>query len=80
MSDARNRLIKCFSAIFPSLSGEGVTQADITNTETWDSVAGVTLFALIEEEFGIEFDVQALGQLTSFKSILEYLEQNKHHI
>jgi acyl carrier protein len=39
----------------------------------WDSVAGVTLFAIIEEEFALEIDVQDMKDLLSFDSILQYL-------
>ena len=37
----------------------------------------VTLIALVEEEFGTELDVNALGELTSFDSILEQLQTLK---
>jgi acyl carrier protein len=74
MHDAKNRLNKCFTGAFSSLPPASFTVADTTNVEAWDSVASVTLFALIEEEFGIELDIQALGQLNSYQKILEYLE------
>jgi acyl carrier protein len=77
MHDAKNRLNKCFTSAFSSLPTASFTEADTTNVVAWDSVASVTLFALIEEEFGIELDVQALGQLNSYQKILEYLEQRK---
>lgn len=50
------------------------------DVEAWDSVASVTLLALIEEEFGIELDVQALGQLNSYRTIFEYLEVRTEQI
>jgi acyl carrier protein len=78
MDDARNRLLKCFSTAFPSLPDSALIQASTTNIEGWDSLASVTLFALIEEEFGTELDVQALGQLTSFPKILDYLRETKN--
>jgi acyl carrier protein len=75
MNDVRDRLLKCFSTNFPTHPSSTLAQADTTNIEEWDSVASVTLFALIEEEFGVELDVEALGQLTSFKTVLDYLEE-----
>jgi acyl carrier protein len=75
MDDTRSRLSKCFSTVFPTVGDASLMEADATNVEGWDSVASVTLFALIEEEFGVELDVEALMSRTSFKEILKYLEE-----
>jgi acyl carrier protein len=77
MDDVRSRLMKCFSAVFPALPSNTLANANNTNTAEWDSVASVTLFALVEEEFGSELDVNALGELTSFDSILDHLQTRK---
>ena len=76
MDDTRDRLMRCFSAVFPSLSSDSIARASVSNTEAWDSVASVTLVATIEEEFGIELDIQDLADLISFEKIFEYLQQN----
>lgn len=73
MDDTQARLARCFSAVFPALSSSAILKADATNTEAWDSVASVTLFATIEEEFGIEIDLQEAPALLSFEGLLEYL-------
>jgi acyl carrier protein len=77
MEDARSRLMKCFSTVFPALTSGILANANTTNTAEWDSIAGVTLIALVEEEFGTELDVNALGDLTSFDSIFEHLQTLK---
>jgi acyl carrier protein len=77
MDAVRSRLTRCFSSVFPTLPGGTLANANTTNTAEWDSVASVTLFALVEEEFGTELDVNALGELTSFDSILDYLQMRK---
>jgi acyl carrier protein len=77
MDDVRSRLMKCFSSVFPALPSSTLSNANATNTAEWDSVASVTLFALVEEEFGTELDVNALGELTSFDSILDHLQTRK---
>jgi len=77
MDDTRIRLNKCFSTVFPLVGDAFFMEADATNVEGWDSVASVTLFALIEEEFGIELDVEALMDMNSFKEILKYLEEKR---
>ena len=72
MDNTQERLIRCFSAIFPTLSREQIMAADAAQMETWDSVASVTLFAMIEEEFGAEIEVQDSVDLLSFRNISEY--------
>jgi acyl carrier protein len=73
VSDVRTRLLDCFAAVFPTLPQEDILRADHRNVGQWDSVASVTLFATIEEEFGMELDLEDLPGLTSFEKILAYL-------
>jgi acyl carrier protein len=73
MDSVQVRLRDCFAAVFPVLTQEQILQADHYNVSRWDSVASVTLFATIEEEFEIEVDLQELPRLLSFESILGYL-------
>jgi len=72
MDDARSRLMRCFSTVFSALLA-GSCKRNTTNTAEWDSLASVTLIALVEEGFGTELDISALGELSSFDSILEHL-------
>jgi len=67
------RLMRCFSAVFPTLPEQQIATATLETVDGWDSVAAATLVTTIEEEFGIEFDVEALGNLTSYQSIFDYL-------
>jgi acyl carrier protein len=73
MDEVQVRLMGCFAAVFPALTQEQILRADHYNVSRWDSVAGVTLFATIEEEFGVEVDLQDLAGLVSFETILGYL-------
>ena len=73
MNDAQARLSRCFLAVFPGLHGEQIASASVQTAEGWDSVASVTLVALIEEEFGIQFGLEAIDHLVSFRAILDYL-------
>jgi len=68
---------KCGHAIFPAFTSGTLANANIANTAECDSIASVTLIALVEEEFGTEQDVNALGELTSFDEILEHLQTLK---
>jgi acyl carrier protein len=73
MNDIQARLTRCFAAVFPNISDHQITNASLDTMEGWDSVAAVTLLTTVEEEFGIEFDAEILGSLTSYQSILDYL-------
>ena len=73
MNDIQPRLARCFSAVFPNLPEQNITSATLETVAGWDSVAAATLVTTIEEEFGMEFDVDALGNLTSYQSIFDYL-------
>jgi acyl carrier protein len=75
MDDIEVRLVRCFKAVFPLLSGEQVILASATNLKEWDSVASVTLFSMIEEEYAIEMDIQDLAEMVSFERILAYLRK-----
>jgi acyl carrier protein len=75
MDDVQARLQRSFFAVFPTLSAEQIAQASPQTVAAWDSVASVTLFAIVEEEFGLEIDVQDMKDLLSFTSLLNYLQR-----
>lgn len=75
MADTEERLRRCFSAVFPDLSAEQIANASPSTISAWDSVAGVTVFALVEEEFALEIDVQDMKDLLSFVSLRRYLDE-----
>jgi acyl carrier protein len=67
--------MRCFRAVFGALTPEEIPAASAEWVAGWDSVATVTLAAVIEEEFGIQFDASELEQITSFSGILAILER-----
>lgn len=69
LNDVEVRLKVCFRTVFPDLPDETISSAAQTNVAAWDSVATVTLVSVIDEEFGVELDLDRLGELDSFKSI-----------
>jgi acyl carrier protein len=75
MAETKERLQRCFSAVFPALPHGEIVNASPATIAAWDSVAGVTLFAVVEEEFALEIDVQEMKDLLSFASLLRYLEK-----
>jgi len=73
------RLERCFAAVFPDLSPEQLRQADADNVAAWDSMATVTLMAVVNEEFGSDLDLDQMEPLRSFESLLGHLEHNSQH-
>ena len=73
MNDTQERLIRCFSTVFPGLSRNEILQASSASTPGWDSLAMVTLLAVIEEEFGVQFPPHELEALVSFDSFSSYM-------
>jgi acyl carrier protein len=68
VNDIQPRLSRCFAAVFPNLPQSQITTATLDTVEGWDSVAAATLITAVEEEFGVEFDMDAVGDLTSFQA------------
>ena len=75
MNDKRERLTKCFSAVFPELSDREIASANRESVEAWDSLATITLVNVIEEEFGIQVEPDVFDRLVSFNSILNYVAE-----
>ena len=73
MDEHRKRLTKCFAAVFPKLAPSEITAATPMTVAEWDSIANVTLVAVVEEEFGIAVEPDDLERLTSFDALLDYL-------
>ena len=69
MEDVKERLIKCFAAVFPELSPHEIVMASPSTTGAWDSLTAVTLLAVCEEEFGIELEPNGKLEDMSFESI-----------
>jgi acyl carrier protein len=75
MSQVENRLIRCFASVFPGLTQEDIRLISAESTGSWDSLSAVTLAALIQEEFRVDIDPQALPDLDSFEAFRIYLRR-----
>jgi acyl carrier protein len=80
MFDVTDRLIRCFKAVFPNVPTGQIPAASADNVPEWDSLAAVTLIALLEQEFGIQVDFLALPELTSFEAFRNYLGTQHHFL
>jgi len=78
MDDVKEKLIKCFSSVFPELSPHEIVTASPSTTGAWDSLTAVTLLAVVEEEFGIELESNGKLEDMSFENlqtrVTEFLE------
>lgn len=74
MDEVKNRLIKCFAAVFPDLSEDDIGLASQQSVSAWDSVSAIILANVIEEEFGFAIDLEALPELNSFDLVLRYVQ------
>ena len=77
MVEQNDRLVRCFAAVFPNVRAEQIPDVSVDNVHEWDSLASVTLVALLEEEFGAQIDLFDLPELTSFKAVQNYLSTHK---
>jgi len=75
MDEVTTRLSNCFHVVFPELPNTNILAASQDSIAAWDSVAAITLVSVIEEEFGIEMDLDALAEFDSFVSIRGYVNK-----
>lgn len=79
MDEIQARLLNCFAAVFPFVAAMELPKASTETIVEWDSIAGATLFAVIEEEFALELDLQRFTQFHSFIEMLDYLRSVTAH-
>jgi len=73
MTELRQRLVNCFSTLFPGNSQDRLIEATPDSIEGWDSTNHFLLLQIVEEEFGVQISEQAGGQLLSFAEFEAYL-------
>ena len=73
MSDLDARLVRCFSSVFADLSPEQIRAASTASLDSWDSLASVTLIAVLQEEFGLQVALADYPKLKSFQAVDAYL-------
>ena len=71
----KEKLQACFSTVFPDLDPSQIEFASLENTSGWDSIAHVTLLALISEEFGVEMDYKKYEKAISFSGFMTLIEE-----
>ncbi len=75
MADLESRLTKCFALAFPELDRREISSASTASLASWNSLTGITLIALVEEEFSLNVSPEDVPDLISFDLILHYLRR-----
>jgi len=75
MPELNDRLTRCFASVFPALPPNQITNASIETVPAWDSLAAVTLIAVLEQEFDTQIDLMELPELTSYHAVRDYLQR-----
>jgi acyl carrier protein len=68
-------LDRCFAAVFPELADDEIPAASVDSVSEWDSLASLTLIALLEEEFGAQISELDLPELRSYADVRDYLRR-----
>jgi acyl carrier protein len=71
------RLVRCFASVFPNLTPAQIPGASIDTVAEWDSLATMTIVALLEQEFGAKIELFDLPELSSFKAVHHYLRKRE---
>lgn len=75
MPELDDRLTRCFASVFPSVPPDQIHGASVESVPTWDSLAAVTLIAVLEQEFNTQIDLMELPELTSYQAVRDYLQK-----
>jgi acyl carrier protein len=70
-----DRLMRCFLSALPGATRDELKTAKFDAMAGWDSLRGVTLLAILDEEFGVQIDLPELLELQTFDSVKRYLLQ-----
>lgn len=74
--EIKSRLVNCFGTAFPELAPQEIPTVSMGSLASWNSLAGITLLSLIEEEFAISISPDDAADLVSFELILDYLQKS----
>ncbi len=70
-----DRLMRCFASAFPSATRDEIRTTKFDALDGWDSLRGVALLAVLDEEFGVQIDLPELLELGTFEAVKRYLLQ-----
>ena len=80
MDDLEGRLVRCFSSVFSDLTPEQIRAASVESVAAWDSLASVTLIAVVQQEFRIPIDLMDLPELVSFEAVQNFVREHRVYL
>jgi acyl carrier protein len=75
VADLDDRLVRCISSAFPGLADQEIRTVGVEQLADADSLAAVTLVALIDQEFGVDLDLEGLLRFGSLAGLCQYLRE-----
>lgn len=74
MNDAESKLKMIFVEVFAlEKVPENFLSLQLGDLVAWDSLGNFNLLLAVEEEYGIRFSVEQMGEIRSIQDILEHL-------
>lgn len=74
--DVQNFIEKFAEAIDVEAS-ELTAETEFRNLDEWDSVAYISVIAMMDEEYGIQIEMPTFKTLKTLGAVAEYIENNK---
>jgi acyl carrier protein len=68
-------LLTVFTSVFPDLPASQLSTLSVASHPGWDSLATVTLIAVLEDEFEISIQPSEMEQFISFELIADLLTE-----
>lgn len=72
-AEIHRHLIACFADVFPDLAEGEIPAARFEDLSEWDSLASLTLTAVVEDEFNVMLSDELVASLDSFQKIEDSL-------
>jgi acyl carrier protein len=75
LNNSDERLMRCFVSAFPNATRDEIRSTRFDGLTGWDSLRGVTLLAVLDEEFGVQVDLGELLELETFDGVKLFLQR-----
>lgn len=71
------KFIENFAEAIDVEASELTAETEFRNLDEWDSVAYISVIAMMDEEYGIQIEMPTFKTLKTLGAIAEYIENNK---
>ena len=71
------KFIEKFAEAIDVEASELTAETEFRNLDEWDSVAYISVIAMLDEEYGIQIEMPTFKTLKTLGAIAEYIENNK---